>query len=301
MTLRVGINGFGRIGRLALRFLLEHAPAIEVGLINDRGDVEINAYLLQFDSNYGVFPGQIEPRGNTLRVNGTAISFSTHSSPADIPWGEYGVDLVIEATGAFADAKLARAHLDAGAQRVLVTAPCKNADLTLVAGVNEHCFDPEQHRIVSAASCTTNCLAPVAQVLDDAFGIAHGMMTTIHAYTNDQRILDKSHKDFRRSRAAAANVIPTTTGATKTLAEVMPQLAGKIGGLSYRVPTLTGSVLDLNVALNAAPTSRAVNQALEYASRETMEGILGFTRRRWSQPISAVTGAPRLWMVYALR
>ncbi|MBI4788900.1 MAG: type I glyceraldehyde-3-phosphate dehydrogenase [Chloroflexi bacterium] len=276
MAFRVGINGFGRIGRLALRLLLEHAPAVEVVAINDRGDAEINGYLFQYDSNYGPFPGHIATRADMLVVNDRPIRLFSKPSPAEIPWRACGVDLVIESTGVFADAKAARAHLDAGATRVLVTAPSKNADATLVAGVNENQFDRARHCVVSAASCTTNCLAPVAKILHDAFGIAHGTMATIHAYTNDQRILDKSHKDPRRSRAGAANIIPTTTGATKALGLVLPDLAGKIGGIAYRVPTLTVSVLDLTVALQRPATPRAVNEAFAAASANGMRGILAY-------------------------
>ena len=273
MALRVGINGFGRIGRLALRFLLEHAPAIKVVAINDRGALDINAYLLQHDSNYGAFPARIETRGADLVVNDESIRFFSNTHPSDIPWREYGVDLVVESTGAFADARRAAGHLESGAARVLVTAPCKNADVTIIAGVNDPSLRAE-HRIISAASCTTNCLAPVAKVLNDAFGIAHGMMATIHAYTNDQRILDKSHSDPRRSRAAAANIIPTTTGASKTLGLVIPELAGKIGGLSYRVPTLTVSVIDLTVALRKSVSARDVNRAFEQAASDGLRGIV---------------------------
>jgi glyceraldehyde 3-phosphate dehydrogenase len=278
VSLRVGINGFGRIGRLALRFLLEHAPTVEVVAINDRGSTEINAYLFQYDSNYGPFPGIVEMRDEFLYINGTAIRFFSHLRPAEIPWGACDVDLVIESTGAFTDAKVARAHLDAGAGRVLVTAPCKNVDATIVAGVNDHRFNPARHRVISAASCTTNCLAPVTKVLHDAFGIARGMMATIHAYTNDQRILDKSHKDPRRSRAAAANIIPTTTGASKTLGQVIPDLAGKIGGISYRVPTLTVSVVDLTVELRKPVSPRTVNEAFEVAAQGDLRGIVSYCR-----------------------
>ncbi|HEV2235017.1 MAG TPA: type I glyceraldehyde-3-phosphate dehydrogenase [Ktedonobacterales bacterium] len=277
--MRIGINGFGRIGRLVLRSALARGVGLDVVAINDRGDAEINAHLFQFDSTYGGFRGRVEAREGSVVIDDRPIRIVSHLNPLDIPWRDLGVELVIEATGVFTTGEQAAAHLQAGAARVLITAPSKGADVTLVAGVNEHAYDPSQHQLISAASCTTNCLAPVAKVLLDRFGIRHGMMSTIHAYTNDQRILDRSHKDPRRARAGAENIIPTTTGATKALGEVLPELAGKFQGLSYRVPTLTVSVIDLAVALNAPATVDDINNAFREAARGPLAGVLGFTRR----------------------
>ncbi len=275
--MKIGINGFGRIGRLVLRSALERGVKLDIVAINDRGDASINAHLLQYDSTYGPFHAQIEADEQHMHINGRAVAITSYLNPLDIPWREFGVELVIEATGAFTTGEQAAAHLQAGASRVLVTAPCKGGDITIVAGVNEHDYHPMEHQIISAASCTTNCLAPVAKVLHDQFGIAHGMMSTIHAYTNDQRILDRSHKDPRRARAAAENIIPTTTGATKALGQVIPALAGKLHGVSYRVPTITVSVVDLMVELEHAATVEEVNRSFALASAGPLRNILGYS------------------------
>ena len=274
--MRIGINGFGRIGRLFLRSVLERGVNLDIVAINDRGDAAINAHLFQFDSTYGPFRGQVKVDDDHIIINDRSIATVSHLNPLDIPWHDLGVDLVIESTGAFTTGEQASAHIQAGAERVLVTAPCKNGDVTIVAGVNEHDYDPAHHQIISAASCTTNALAPVAKVLQEHFGIRYGMMCTIHAYTNDQRILDRSHTDPRRARAAAENIIPTTTGATKALGQVIPALAGKFHGISYRVPTLTVSVLDLVIELEQEASVKEINKAFSMSSVESLAGILGY-------------------------
>jgi glyceraldehyde 3-phosphate dehydrogenase (phosphorylating) len=275
--MKIGINGFGRIGRLALRSALARGVDLDVVAINDRGNARINAHLFQFDSTYGPFRGRVEAEDDRIIVDGRSIAIVSHLNPLDIPWHALGVDLVIEATGAFTEADQAAAHLQAGAVRVLVTAPCKGGDITLVAGVNEHDYNPAEHQIISAASCTTNGLAPVVKVLHERFGLRSGMMSTIHAYTNDQRILDRSHEDPRRARAAAENVIPTSTGATKALGQVIPALAGKLHGVSYRVPTITVSIIDLVAELDQAATEKEINTAFALAAAGPLSGVLGYT------------------------
>ncbi|HEV2579274.1 MAG TPA: type I glyceraldehyde-3-phosphate dehydrogenase [Ktedonobacteraceae bacterium] len=275
--MRIGINGFGRIGRLILRSALARRVNLDIVAINDRGDAEINAHLFQFDSTYGPFRGQVAVSDGQIIIDGRPITIVSHLNPLDIPWADMGVELVIEATGVFTNADQAVAHHLAGAERVLVTAPSKGADVTLVMGVNEQDYDPEDHRIISAASCTTNALAPLAKVLHESFGLRSGMMTTVHAYTNDQRILDRSHKDPRRARAGAENIIPTTTGATRALGEVIPALAGKFHGVSYRVPTLTVSVVDLVAELEDAVSVAEINAAFALAACGPMESVLGYT------------------------
>lgn len=275
--MRIGINGFGRIGRLALRSAFERRLDLDIVAINDRGDAAINAHMLRFDSTYGPFAAQIEARDDRLTVEGHPIQIFSHLNPLKIPWYDLGVELVIEATGVFTEADQAAAHLEAGATRVLVTAPSKGADATLVIGVNEGDYDPGAHRIVSGASCTTNALAPVAKALHEEFGIHQGMMSTIHAYTNDQRILDRSHTDPRRARAAAANIIPTSTGATRALGEVLPALAGRFHGISYRVPMLTVSLIDLVVELERRVSAEEVSAAVAAASNGPMRWVLGYS------------------------
>lgn len=275
--MRIGINGFGRIGRLVLRSALARSVDLDIVAINDRGDAEINAHLFQFDSTYGPFQGRVEVRDDQIIIDGRSISIVSHLNPLDIPWRDLDVELVIEATGAFTDAKQAAAHLQAGTGRVLVTAPSRGADVTLLLGVNEHDYDPGKHRVISAASCTTNGLAPVAKVLHEHFGIRYGMMNTVHSYTNDQRILDRSHKDPRRARAGAENIIPTTTGATRALGEALPALAGKFYGVSYRVPTITVSVIDLIVALERPATVPEINKTFAMAAAGPLSRVLGYT------------------------
>jgi glyceraldehyde 3-phosphate dehydrogenase (phosphorylating) len=274
--MRIGINGFGRIGRLVLRSALARCIELDIVAINDRGDAEINAHLFQYDSTYGPFRGQVEAGDGEIVINGRPISIVSYLNPCDIPWRDLGVELVIESTGAFTSANQATAHMVAGAERVLVTAPSKGADVTLVLGVNEKDYDPARHRVISAASCTTNALAPLAKVLHDSFGLRSGMMTTVHAYTNDQRILDRSHTDPRRARAGAENIIPTTTGATRSLGEVIPALAGKFHGVSYRVPTLTVSVVDLVAELEEAASVAEINTAFALAASGPLAGVLGY-------------------------
>lgn len=275
--MKIGINGFGRIGRLILRSALARNVDLDIVAINDRGDAEINAHLFRFDSTYGPFLGRVEAGDRQITIDGKTIEIVSHLNPLDIPWRELGVELVIESTGAFTSAEQASAHLHAGAERVLVTAPSKGADVTLVVGVNEDDYDPVEHRIISAASCTTNALALIARVLHEHFGIRYGVMNTVHAYTNDQRILDRSHTDPRRARAGAENIIPTTTGATRTLGKVIPALAGKFNGVSYRVPVITVSVIDLVAGLEKEATVAEINVAFAMAACGPLAGILGYT------------------------
>ena len=277
MPTKLAINGFGRIGRLVLRTLLErHKNELTVVAINDMAELNTNAHLLRYDSTYGIFPGKIEVGEGVLRIDGNNVAVLNEKDPARLPWKQLGVDIAIESTGVFTDGAHVRAHLDAGARKAIITAPATNEDITLVLGVNDSNYDPRKHHIVSNASCTTNCLAPVAKVLHDSFGIERGLMTTTHAYTNDQRILDLMHKDLRRARAAAMNIVPTSTGAAKAIGLVMPELKGKLHGLSLRVPTSTVSVVDLVVDLKKNATVEAVNNALKRAADDGMNGILAY-------------------------
>ena len=275
MTIRVGINGFGRIGRQSLKAILERAPDIEVVAVNDLVDVELNALLFKHDSTYGAYPGTVESTDDALIIDGREIKVLARKDPAELPWGDLGVDIVLESTGIFTDAAKAKAHLDAGARKVIISAPAKGEDITVVLGVNENAYDPERHSIVSNASCTTNCLAPVAKVVHDRFGIKRGLMNTIHSYTNDQRILDVAHKDPRRARAAATNIIPTSSGAAKALALVIPDLKGRFDGFSLRVPTPTVSVVDFTADIERATSEDELNDAFREAASGPMKGILG--------------------------
>jgi glyceraldehyde 3-phosphate dehydrogenase len=278
MTTRIGINGFGRIGRQSLKAIIERHPQdLEVVAINDITDTQTNAHLLKYDSTYGRFPGEVEATENSLVVNGHKIQVVAQRDPAQIPWADFGVDLVIESTGLFTDASKASAHLKGGAKKVIISAPAKGEDLTIVLGVNENVYDPAKHTIISNASCTTNCLAPAAKVLNDAFGIERGMMNTIHSYTNDQRILDQVHKDLRRARTAGANIIPTTTGAARALALVIPELKGRFDGMSLRVPTMTVSVVDFVAIIRKEATKEQLNQAFKEAATGPLKGILDYT------------------------
>ena len=278
MTTKIAISGFGRIGRLVLRAMLErHKNGLAVVAVNDMADLKTNAHLFRYDSNYGIFPGTVEIGEGILKINGHDIVVLNEKDPARLPWKKLGVDMVIESTGVFTDAAQVRAHLDAGAKKAIITAPATNEDITLVLGVNDSNYDPRKHHIVSNASCTTNCLAPVAKVLQEHFGIERGLMTTTHAYTNDQRILDLMHKDLRRARAAAMNIVPTSTGAAKAIGLVMPELKGKLHGLSLRVPTSTVSVVDLVVDLKKAATIETVNDALKQSAEGKMNGILAYS------------------------
>ncbi|GHO44261.1 type I glyceraldehyde-3-phosphate dehydrogenase [Ktedonospora formicarum] len=278
MTLRVGINGFGRIGRQSMKAMLERHPEdIEVVAVNDLTDTQTNAHLLKYDTTYGHFPGTVEATEDSLIVNGHKIQVISQRDPALIPWSDLGVQVVIESTGFFTDAEKAAAHLRGGAKKVIISAPAKGEDLTVVLGVNEDTYDPAKHHIISNASCTTNCLAPAAKVLNDTFGIERGMMNTIHSYTNDQRILDQVHKDLRRARAAAANIIPTTTGAARALALVIPELKGRFDGMSLRVPTITVSIVDFVATTQKPLTKDAVNNAFKEAAASSLKGILDYT------------------------
>ncbi len=278
MSKKVAINGFGRIGRLVLRTILErHPDELEVVAINDLFDTKTNAHLFKHDTTYGRFPGEVSYTEGSITVNGHEIKAFAERDPAKLPWGEMGVDIVIEATGIFRKREGAAKHLEAGAKKVIITAPATNPDVTIVIGVNDGDYDPEKHNIISNASCTTNCLAPVAKVINDTFGIEYGLMTTIHSYTNDQKILDQGHKkDLRRARAAAANMIPTTTGAAKALALVIPELQGKFDGFAVRVPTITVSLVDFSAIVSRDVTVEEVNAALEAAAEGPMKGILGY-------------------------
>ena len=278
MSKKVAINGFGRIGRLVLRTILErHPDELEVVAINDLFDTKTNAHLFKHDTTYGRFPGEVSYTEGSITVNGHEIRAFAERDPAKLPWGEMGVDIVIEATGIFRKREGAAKHLEAGAKKVIITAPATNPDVTIVIGVNDGDYDPEKHNIISNASCTTNCLAPVAKVINDTFGIEYGLMTTIHSYTNDQKILDQGHKkDLRRARAAAANMIPTTTGAAKALALVIPELQGKFDGFAVRVPTITVSLVDFSAIVSRDVTVEEVNAALKAAAEGPMKGILGY-------------------------
>lgn len=287
MTVKVGINGFGRIGRQVLKAIGERGGGeIEVVAINDLFDSKTNANLFKYDSNYGIFPGTVEVVGNDLVINGKTVKVFMEKDPGNLPWKDLGVDIVIESTGAFTDANGdpakgkagARVHIEkGGAKKVIISAPAKNEDITVVIGVNDDLYDSSKHHVVSNASCTTNCLAPFAKVVHDNYKIVRGMMTTIHSYTNDQRILDVAHKDLRRARAAALNIIPTTTGAAKAISLVIPDLKGKMDGYSLRVPTPTVSMVDLVVELEKNATAAEVNAAFKTAEAGPMKGILGYT------------------------
>ncbi|HIQ30984.1 MAG TPA: type I glyceraldehyde-3-phosphate dehydrogenase [Aquifex aeolicus] len=254
MAIRVGINGFGRIGRSFLRSC-KGREDVKVVAINDLTDSETLAHLLKYDSVHGIYEGDVKAAGDSLYVDGNEIRVFAFKDPSQIPWGEVGVDIVVESTGVFRDREKASLHLKGGAKKVIISAPAKDPDITLVLGVNEDSYDPSQHTIVSNASCTTNCLAPVAKVLEESFGIKKGYMVTVHAYTNDQRLLDLPHKDLRRARAASTNIVPTTTGAAKAIGEVLPSLRGKLDGTARRVPVADGSLIDLTVVVDRAPSS----------------------------------------------
>ena len=303
MTVRIGINGFGRIGRQVLKAIMErHGDELEVVAINDLFPPEMNAYLFAHDSNYGHFEGTVEVAGGDLLINGHKVKVFAERDPRKLPWKDLGVDIVVESTGVFRDAATdpgARSHIEhGGAKKVIISAPAKNEDITIVLGVNDHLYDPAKHDVVSNASCTTNCFAPVAKVINDTFGIVKGYMTTVHSYTNDQRILDLAHpKDFRRARAAGINIIPTTTGAAKALGKVIPELRGKFDAMSIRVPTSTVSVIDFVTVVEKETTTEEVNAALRAAAEGAMKGILGFS----TEPLvsSDYKGDPRSSIVDA--
>ena len=280
MKIKVGLNGFGRIGRSVLRITeASDNYEYEVVAINARANAETLAHLFEYDSSYGIFDGQVEVKNNDcISVNGRDIVITRAAKPSEIPWKDLGVDIVIDNTGKFKNREDAQGHIDAGAKKVVITCPAKNEDITIVLGVNEDKYDNELHNIISNASCTTNCLAPVAKVIDAKFGIENGMMTTVHAYTNDQQVLDKTHKDLRRARACAGSIIPTTTGAAKAVSLVLPELEGKLNGFSLRVPTQTVSVVDLVVNLKKKDvTVEEINAALKEAAENELNRILGYS------------------------
>ncbi|HLW58757.1 MAG TPA: type I glyceraldehyde-3-phosphate dehydrogenase [bacterium] len=274
---RIGINGFGRIGRQVLRAILERHPSLEVAAVNDLTDVKTNAHLFRHDSTYGAFNGTVEVQDGRIVINGRRIEVLSEREPAKLPWKDRGVELVVESTGRFTDAKKAAGHLEGGAKRVVISAPATGEDVTVNMGVNHTAYDPAKHKIVSNGSCTTNCLSVTAMVLSRNFGIRSGFMNTVHSYTNDQVILDVVHHDLRRARAAALNIIPTTTGAAKAISLVLPELKGKLNGLALRVPTPTVSVVDLTVTLDKPATAEEINRAYKRAAGEELKGYLGYS------------------------
>ena len=278
MASRIGINGFGRIGRQVLRAINErHPDKLEVVAVNDLTDPETNAHLFKYDSNYGTYPGSVEATDESIVIDGRAIKVLAERDPSNLPWGDLGAEIVVESTGFFTDSGKAAGHLEGGARKVVISAPAKGEDLTVVLGVNEDRYDPERHNVLSNASCTTNCIATMVKVLHDSFGVERGLMSTIHSYTNDQKILDQVHDDLRRARAAALNIIPTTTGAARAVGLVLPELNGKIHGMAFRVPTPTGSVTDFVATLAKNASVDDVNSAYEEASRNSLSGILDYT------------------------
>jgi glyceraldehyde 3-phosphate dehydrogenase len=281
MSVKVGINGFGRIGRQVLKAMKEkYGDEFDVVAVNDLFPAEVNAHLFKYDSNFGQYAGTVEVDGGDIMVDGDRIKVFAERDPAKLPWGELGADIVVESTGVFRDGKKAAAHVAAGAKKVIISAPAKPADsvdLTIVLGVNDEMYDPAKHHILSNASCTTNCLAPAAKVVFDNFGIVKGLMTTIHSYTNDQNVLDFAHKDLRRARAAALNIIPTTTGAAKALALVIPEVKGKFDGFALRVPTPTVSIVDFVAEMEKEASAEEINAAFKAAAAGPMKGILGYS------------------------
>jgi glyceraldehyde 3-phosphate dehydrogenase len=277
MTVRVGINGFGRIGRNFFRAAVAAGADIEVVAANDLGDVKTMAHLLKYDSILGRYPEEIAESADGISIGSHNIKILAERDPAALPWGDLGVDVVVESTGFFTDASKARAHIDGGAKKVIISAPAKNEDLTVVLGVNDGDYDPANHHIISNASCTTNCLAPMAKAVDDEFGIVKGLMTTIHAYTQDQNLQDGPHKDLRRARAAALNIVPTSTGAAKAIGLVLPQLKGKLDGYALRVPVPTGSATDLTVEVGRETSVEEVNAAVQAASEGSLKGYLKYS------------------------
>ncbi len=299
MVTKIGINGFGRIGRSTLRAINQYYKGkLAVAAINDLTDTETNAHLLKWDTNYGRYPGEVEASHDAIIVDGQKIKVLAEREPANIPWPDYGIDIVIESTGHFTDATKAAAHRQGSVKKVLISAPAKNEDITIVLGVNEDKYDPRKHHIISNASCTTNCIAPVVKVLHQSFGIEKGLMSTIHAYTNDQRILDMYHKDLRRARAAAMNIIPTTTGAARAVTVVIPELKGRLDGIAFRVPVATVSIVDFVADLNQEVTTEQVNQAFQKAAAGHMKGILEYCEEKLvsidfkGNPASAIFDAP---------
>ena len=298
MTTRLGINGFGRIGRQSLRIIRDKYPdKLEVVAVNDLFDPATNAHLFKYDTNYGTYLGQVEMKGNDLLVDGNVVRVLSERDPAKLPWKDLGVEIAIESTGMFKEGPLAAAHIEAGAKKVLISAPAKKEDITIVLGVNEELYDPEKHHIISNASCTTNCLAPVAKIVNDRFGIIKGFMTTVHAYTGGQRLLDMGHKDLRRARAAAMNIVPTSTGAARAIGVVLPELDGKLDAFALRVPTSTVSLIDLTVEVERETTTDELRSVFKEAAEGTLKGILGYSE----EPLVSVDfkGDPRSSIVDA--
>jgi glyceraldehyde 3-phosphate dehydrogenase len=277
MATKIGINGFGRIGRLVLRTIMERKADIDVAVINDLTDTRTNAHLFKYDSSYGIYPGRVEAAEDSIAVDGKRVKVLAERDPTKIAWQDYGVEIVVESTGLFTDARKASAHRQAGAKKVIISAPAKGEDITVVLGVNEGNYEPKKHHIISNASCTTNGIAPVVKVLHDNFGVSRGLLTTIHAYTNDQRLLDMYHRDLRRARAAPLSVVPTSTGAARAVALVIPELAGKLHGIALRVPTPTVSICDFVADLEKEVTAEEVNRAFERAGSGPLKGILEYS------------------------
>jgi len=304
MTTRIGINGFGRIGRLTFRSIKQyHNGKLEVTAINDLTDPKTNAHLLKWDSTYGRYPGKVEATEDSITVDGSKIAVLAERDPGKIPWRDYGVDIVIESTGLFTDGTKAAAHLQGNAKKVIISAPARNEDVTIVLGVNEGDYDPARHKIISNASCTTNCIAPVVKVLHKSFGVDKGLMTTIHAYTNDQRLLDMFHRDLRRARAAAINIVPTTTGAAKAVTRVIPELEGRLHGLAFRIPVAIVSVVDFVADLAREVDVEQVNQAFQAAAEGPLTGILEYCQEALvsmdfkGNPASAIVDAPSTMVI----
>ncbi len=304
MTTKIGINGFGRVGRLAFRALNQyHKGELEVAVINDLTDAKTNAHLLKWDSTYGQYPGEVKATDDGIIVDGKEVKVLAERDPAKISWRDYGVDIVIESTGLFTDATKAAAHLEGGAKKVIISAPARNEDVTIVLGVNEEQYQPDKHRVISNASCTTNCIAPVVKVLHQSFGVSKGLMTTIHAYTNDQRLLDMFHRDLRRARAAAVNLIPTTTGAARAVAQVIPELKGRLHGMAMRVPVATVSVVDLVADLEKEVSVEQVNRAFQEAAKGPLAGILEYCQEELvsmdfkGNPASSIFDAPSTMVI----
>ncbi|HEX7365136.1 MAG TPA: type I glyceraldehyde-3-phosphate dehydrogenase [Dehalococcoidia bacterium] len=277
MAQKIGINGFGRIGRLAFRVINQHyRDKLDVAVVNDLTDSRTNAHLLKYDSNYGIYPGKVEAKDDAIMVDGESTKVIAERDPGKIPWKDYGADIVIESTGLFTDAAKASAHFQGGAKKVIISAPAKGEDITIVLGVNEQKYDPKKHNVISNASCTTNGIAPVVKVLNDNFGVSKGFLTTIHAYTNDQRLQDMYHKDLRRARAAAMNIVPTSTGAARALGLVLPEMQGKLDGVAFRVPVPTVSLCDFVADLDKQVTIEQVNKAFKTAADGKLKGILEY-------------------------
>jgi len=304
MTTKIGINGFGRVGRLTLRAVNQyHSGKLEVTAINDLTDTKTNAHLLKWDSTYGRYPGEVKATDNSIIVDGKEVRVLAERDPGNISWHDYGVDIVIESTGLFTDATKAAAHFKGGVKKVLISAPARNEDITIVLGVNEDQYRPDKHKIISNASCTTNCIAPVVKVLHQSFGISKGLMTTIHAYTNDQRLLDMFHRDLRRARAAALNIVPTTTGAARAVTQVIPELKGRLHGIAFRVPVATVSVVDFVADLDKEVTVEQVNHAFQEAAVGELNGILEYCQEELvsmdfkGNPASSIFDAPSTMVI----